>query len=301
MRTSIVIIGLAILILVSPASATAQGLVVVRSEMIVSTDWLAERLDGKVILVHVGTAEEYASGHIPGARLLERREILTTANGIPNELPPVPDLEKALTRIGASGKERIVLYSFEPLLATRAWFTFDYLGQGHRTSVLNGGLAQWKAEDRPITTDVPVFEPLPFEAAPNMAVLTIHRAMTPLIRYRSSLGDALVVIDSRPAESYRGVTPGADIDSDRAGHIPGAINVPWTLNITDNGMFRGKDELTKLYAKIPMTRNTTVVTYCRTGVEASMTYFVLRYLGLDPTLYDGSYFEWSRDLSVATN
>jgi thiosulfate/3-mercaptopyruvate sulfurtransferase len=120
-----------------------------------------------------------------------------------------------------------------------------------------------------------------------------------LIRYRSSLGDALVVIDARPAAAFHGVMAGEKIDADRAGHIPGAINVPWQLNVTDSGEFRTKEELQKLYAAVPMTRNTSIITYCRTGVEASMTYFVLRYLGLDPSLYDGSYYEWSRDLTVA--
>ena len=287
---------IALMAMVAATAASAQA---VRSEMIVSTDWLAERLDTGVILVFAGNANDYAKEHIPTARLLKRSDILTDSNGIPNELPETAELEAIFTRLGLGGKSRIVIYSDDPLLATRTWFTFDYLGHGHRASVLDGGLQKWVKEGRTLTAEVAAFEPVPFDGEPNIAALTPHRAMKPMIRYRSSLGDALVVIDARPAAAYQGVMAGEKIDAERAGHIPGAINIPWQLNVTDSGEFRTKDELQKLYASVPMNRGTSIITYCRTGVEASMTYFVLRYLGLDPSLYDGSYYEWTRDFSVA--
>jgi len=81
----------------------------------------------------------------------------------------------------------------------------------------------------------------------------------------------------------------------RAGHIPGAITVPWQRNLTDEALFRSNNELRSLYAERGVNRDATVITYCRTGVEASMTYFVLRYLGFDASLYDGSFVEWSND------
>jgi thiosulfate/3-mercaptopyruvate sulfurtransferase len=280
--------------------ATAGFGQVVRSEMIVSTDWLAERLGTGVVLVYAGNGNDYAKEHIPTARLLTRSDLLVETNGIPNELPDVADLERLFTRAGLGGKTRIVIYSDDPLLAARTWFTFDYLGHGHRTSVLDGGLQKWVKEGKTLTAEVPVYEPIPFEGQPNIAALTPHRAMKPMVRYRSSLGEALVMIDARPAAAYQGVMAGEKIDADRAGHIPGALNIPWQLNVTDTGEFRTKEELQKLYAAVPMNRGTSVIVYCRTGVEASMTYFVLRYLGLDPSLYDGSYYEWSRDFSVAT-
>jgi thiosulfate/3-mercaptopyruvate sulfurtransferase len=118
--------------------------------------------------------------------------------------------------------------------------------------------------------------------------------MSILVRTRGSLGESLVTIDARPETFYRGNTPGQGVG--RAGHIPGAINIPWSRNLTstnDDALFRSPDELRSLYSAYKIGRGTTVITYCRTGVEASMTYFVLRYLGLDPVLYDGSFIEWS--------
>ncbi|HEV8660157.1 MAG TPA: sulfurtransferase [Thermoanaerobaculia bacterium] len=279
------------LLIAAPAFSQAT-----RSDMIVSTEWLAQRLDGQVIVVEVGEKSDYGHGHIPSARLLERRSLLVRVDNIPNEVPPVAELEALLTRLGVGDQSRVVFYSCEPLLATRAWFTFDYLGQGQRASVLNGGYARWIAEGRTITTDVPKFEPATFTADPNRAALTTLSAMKAMVRGRRSLGKSLVMIDARPDMSYRGQFAGAGVY--RAGHIPGATNIYWQRNLTDlsdGALFRSDDQLRALYENAGVTKETTVITYCRTGVEASMTYFVLRYLGFDPSLYDGSFVEWSGD------
>ncbi|HEX7420674.1 MAG TPA: rhodanese-like domain-containing protein, partial [Thermoanaerobaculia bacterium] len=132
-----------------------------------------------------------------------------------------------------------------------------------------------------------------FEADPNPSALANLRAMRVLVLTRNVLGPALVIIDARPEASYRGETAGNGVN--RAGHIPGALSVPWSRNLDNDGLFRSDDDLRNLYGDLGVKKDTTVITYCRTGVEASMTYFVLRYLGLDPSLYDGSFVEWSND------
>ena len=268
----------------------------VRQEMIVSTDWLAERLDGRVIVVEVGTKDDYDRGHIPGARLLQRRSLLVEVEGIPNELPSESEIEQLLTGLGIGEEKRVVFYSRQPLLATRAWFTLDYYGHGHRASVLDGGFAKWIAEGKPASAEEPAISPDRFGARRNPSAVTSFKVMKELIRSRNVLGDSLIAIDARPEPNYRGDTPGEGIY--RAGHIPGAINIPWGRNLTgtnDDAVFRSADELRDLYTRYKVTRGATVVVYCRTGVEASMTYFVLRYLGLDASLYDGSFIEWSDD------
>ena len=117
-----------------------------RRDMIVSTSWLSERLTGQVIVIEVGDKSSYDVGHIPTARLLERATLMRDIDNVPNEIPPAADFEAAMTALGAGNKTRVVFYSRDPILATRAWFTFDYFGQGHRASVLNGGYAKWVAE-----------------------------------------------------------------------------------------------------------------------------------------------------------
>jgi thiosulfate/3-mercaptopyruvate sulfurtransferase len=268
-----------------------------RREMIVSTDWLAERLDGQVILIEVGEKSDFDAAHIPSARLLDRKALMRDIDNVPNEIPPVADFEAAMTALGVGNRTRVVFYSRDPLLATRAWFTFDYFGHGHRASVLNGGYARWVGEGKKTTTDVPTFVPAKFESEPNPAAVANLRVMRVLVHTRNVLGPSLVIIDARPATSYRGETAGTGVA--RAGHIPGAISVPWNRNLTDDALFRSDSELRSLYADLGAKRETTLVTYCRTGVEASMTYFVLRYLGFDASLYDGSFVEWSRDDNAA--
>ncbi len=272
---------------------------VTREDMIVSTEWLAERLDGQVIVIDVADKADYERGHIPSARLLERGELMVSIDRVPNEVPAVADFEQLMTRLGVGDQTRIVFYSRQPLLAARAWFTLDYFGQGHRASVLNGGYARWLAEGRSITKDAPTFQPAAFTARPNDPALTTLKAMKLIVRQRGALGASLVMIDARPEMSYRGKFPGTGVD--RPGHIPGAVNVPWQHNLDgtgDDALFRSGDELRAMYADFGVTKATTVIAYCRTGVEASMTYFVLRYLGYDPSLYDGSYIEWIRDSST---
>lgn len=290
----LVFIAIFSLLVAFPAAAQTA-----RKDMIVSTDWLAERLDGQVIVIEVGDKIDYDKGHIPSARLIERRVLLVDVDRIPSEVPGVVAFEQLLSRLGVGEEKRIVFYSRQPLLATRAWFTLDYLGQGHRAAVLNGGYGRWVAEGKSVTTDVPVYEPVTFTARPNPVALTTLPAMKVLVRGRRSLGASLVIIDARPERSYRGDFPGAGVD--RPGHIPGAINVFWQKNLagsSDDALFRSDAELSALYGDLGVTKGTTVITYCRTGVEASMTYFVLRYLGYDPSLYDGSYVEWTRDDST---
>ncbi|MGZ8852323.1 MAG: sulfurtransferase [Thermoanaerobaculia bacterium] len=264
-----------------------------RRDMIVSADWLAERLDGQVILIEVGEKGDYETAHIPSARFLARSALLRDIDNVPNEIPPVADFEAEMTALGVGNKTRVVFYSRDPLLATRAWFTFDYFGHGHRASVLNGGYARWVGEGKKTTTDVPAFVPAKFESEPNPAAVANLRVMKILVHTRNTLGPSLVIIDARPQTSYRGELAGSGVA--RAGHIPGAISVPWQRNLTDDALFRGDHELRSLYAGLGAKRETTLITYCRTGVEASMTYFVLRYLGFDASLYDGSFVEWSRD------
>jgi thiosulfate/3-mercaptopyruvate sulfurtransferase len=264
--------------------------------MIVSTDWLAERLDKDVVIVEVGAKSDYVAGHIPGARFLDTADILTTVNLVPNELRPVAELEEVFSALGIGNQARVVLYSRSPLLASRAWFTLDYLGQGHRVSLLDGGFAKWSAEAKPVVTAVPQFAAVAFTATPNSACVTDSRGVKQLVRSRDKLGSSLLILDARPAVFYRGMSAGNGVS--RAGHIPGAINLPWVSNLTsdrDNATFKSDDELIAMYSKLGVTRDTTVVAYCRTGVEASMNYFVLRYLGFDPILYDESFIVWSRD------
>ena len=262
----------------------------VQERMLVSPDWLQRRL-GTVTLLHIGDAASYDTRHIPGAVLIETSSLLVQRNGTPNELPSIDALERTFRRAGAGATERIVVYSVDPLLAARAWFTLDYLGQGNRVSLLDGGLTKWMASGYAVTNEPASPQAGSFEARPLAQTITRLAAMREIVRLREPLGSSLVLLDARTPEQYYGDEAGPDVA--HAGHIPGAVNIPYTANLDASGALRSVADLRTLYLQAGLTRSSVNIVYCRTGMQASMTYFVLRYLGYDATLYDGSFVEWS--------
>jgi len=263
----------------------------VREQMLVSADWLQRRL-GSVTLLHIGDAAGYGASHIPGAVLVEMSSLLVQRDGTPNELPPIDALERVFRTAGVNARERIVIYSSDPLLAARAWFTLDYLGQGSRASLLDGGMAKWIAAGYTTSTTPAQPKPGSFEARPVPQAVTRLAAMRELVQLRDQLGPNFVLLDARSPAQFDGGEAGADVS--RAGHIPGAVNIPYASNLDGTGGFKSVYDLRLLYHQAGVTRDSANIVYCRTGMQASMTYFVLKYLGYDASLYDGSFIEWSK-------
>jgi len=269
----------------------------VRSEMLVSTDWLAKHINDRgVFVIHVAAdRKHYDDGHLPGARFLSSKEILTTRNGLANELPAVADLRKTFEQLGVGDTGRIVIYGENSgLLAARVYFTLDYLGHGDRAALLDGGIEKWKAEKRTVETQPVKTESAKFTPRPRPQVVAGLDAMRDLSRVAAnvpSLGDASVaIVDARPEEQYIGnQTP-------RSGHIPGAASVYWLNNLLskENPAMKPLSELSKLYEAAGLKAGQKVVTYCNTGMQASHAYFTLKYLGYDVMMYDGSFSEWSK-------
>lgn len=250
----------------------------VNEQMLVSPDWLHRNL-GKVTLLHVGDAAGYEASHIPGAVLVEMSSLLVQRDSTPNELPPVDSLERVFRAAGANNRGRIVVYSTDPLFAARAWFTLDYLGQGNRTSLLDGGLANWIADGYPASTERVEPQPGSFEAHPYLQSVTRLAAMRELVNLREELGSSFVLIDARTTQD--------------GGCIPGTVSVPQNWNLDANGKFKSVYDLRVLYRQAGVSRDSANIVYCRTGMQAAMAYFVLRYLGYQASLYDGSFIEWS--------
>lgn len=269
----------------------------VRSEMLVSTDWLSGRLnDPKVVVLHIARERaHYDKAHVPGARFVAWGEITATRDGVPNELVPVADLQKLFERLGVGDDARIVLYGDNSgLSAARAYFTLDYLGHGDRAALLDGGLEKWQIERRVVSTKVPGVKAASFTPrvrAASVTDLDVVRDLSWTVTNVSAPN--LALIDARPADEYTGAKPGDGVP--RGGHIPGAANVFWMQNVVskENPVMRPTAELRKLYEAAGATADHKVVTYCRTGGQASHAYFTARYLGYDVVMYDGSFFEWS--------
>jgi thiosulfate/3-mercaptopyruvate sulfurtransferase len=267
----------------------------VRSHLLVSTEWLAANLNRPgVVVVHVTRdPSTYAGGHIPGAHLLTWDHFTTVREGVPNELPPPDELAERFSRLGIGDDSRVILYGDPPgLAAARAWFTLDYLGHGERAALLDGGLEKWRAEGRPVSQQEP-----PPPAPGKLTVRLRPEAVETLARVRR-LAEIphphVLLLDTRPPQDYRGEKPAGD--PPRAGHIPGAVNLYWpdALASREIPAFKPPAQLRQLFENAGARRGRKIITYCGSGVQASLVYFLARYLGYEAALYDGSISEWNR-------
>lgn len=253
---------------------------------------LAEQLkDPALVLLHVGDKDAYAKEHIPGARLVTLA-MITAAPQPPlqNEMPAPAELETKLEALGIGDSSRVVVYFAKDEIpqAARVVFTLDYAGLGARTSLLDGGLPAWVRAGHPVTADTPT--------TPAAASLTIRpraEALVDLAWLRQNLETPGVqLVDARPTTSYTGEDD-RNGEIKRPGHVAGAASLPFTRFFNEDKTLKSAAELREMLGAAGLTEGKTVVTYCTSGVQASVPFVVARMLGYDAKLYDGSYQQWS--------
>jgi len=289
------------LMALDPSTVTGEEAPALRPEMLVTTQWLADHLhDPDLVVLSISSnADFYAKGHIPGARNILLSEIAVTRNGVPAELPPVEQLQSVFESAGMSNGSRVVIYGERSgMFAARAYFTLDYLGVAGRVALLDGGLEKWKTEQRPVVTETakPAIGKLKTTARPEIVVDTA--TMRQLSQKKPG---TIAILDGRPLAEYSGVQTSEDLP--KAGHIPQASSLFWMDLIVsrENPVLKPEAELRRMYTAANARAGQPVVTYCRTGMQASFDYFVAKYLGYEPSVYDASFYAWSReDLPVET-
>jgi thiosulfate/3-mercaptopyruvate sulfurtransferase len=268
------------------------------SETLVSTGWVADHLsDRNLVLLHVGPEAGYAAAHLPGARLVSYDALGGGMDHGPNEnmleMPEPERLRSALAAMGISDGSRIVVYSGTATgvsLATRVVLTLQYAGLGERTSLMQGGLPTWVAEQRPTTADVPtattgVLSPLKIQPLIVDGDYVQANLATPGVR----------IIDARAGAFYDGTRNGGDREAPhKTGHIEGAVSVPFNSTYDTQGRFKSLDELRALFDAAGVKPGESVIAYCHLGQQATATMFAARLLGFDVKLYDGSFEDWSR-------
>ena len=296
LRVATTIAGAAVVML-GPRPAAAAS-----DTLLVSAAWLAERLDDPaIVVVHVaGSRSDYDRAHVPGARFLAYESFVAEGGdhgqGLATELPTHDRLVESLEAIGVSSGSRIVLYGSRAPITARLFMTLDYLGLGGRTSVLDGGLAAWRKDGRPVSREAPRVTRGTLKVAPRADVVVDAAWLV------ANQGDqALRVLDARTSDFYTGSAP-ADMHSPRPGHIPGAVNIPFVSLVAGDGTFEDRATLAAMFQQKGVAPGSRVVTYCHIGQQGSLLYFVARHLGYDARLYDGSFEDWSRrtELPVVT-
>jgi thiosulfate/3-mercaptopyruvate sulfurtransferase len=264
---------------------------------LVSTQWVADHLNDpnvRLLEVDVDTAA-YAQGHIAGAVGIN----WTTQLGDPvrRDIPSREDWQKLLSESGIGNDTRIIFYGDNNnwFAAFAYWVSKIY---GHQNGALmNGGRKKWEAEGRPYTTDPPSPASASYTAAPPDLSL---RAFLRDVLDRP-MGTALVDVRS-PAEFSGEVIapPGMTETAQRAGHVPGASNIPWAQAANEDGTFKSPEELRQLYGGKGITSDKDVIAYCRIGERSSFSWFVLKeLLGFQNVKnYDGSWTEYGSVVGV---
>jgi thiosulfate/3-mercaptopyruvate sulfurtransferase len=231
--------------------------------------------------------EEYTAAHIPGARFLDIDELSDHGAPTPHMLPPADQFGAAMRELGIGRDDRIIVYDNSPLrTAARGWFMLRHYG-AERVAILDGGLAKWRDEGRPVESGEPKPRDARFEASSRPGEVVSKSDI------RAGLGVALV--DARGRARFEGSEPDPRAGV-APGHIPGARNLPFASLYNDDGTFKREDELRQAFIAAGIDLKRPFVASCGSGVTANSLIFAARLLGnRDTRLYDGSWSEWGAD------
>ena len=263
------------------------------ADTLVSTDWVTEhKNDPNVAIVEVDVdTEAYDQGHISGAIGWNWQTQL--CDTVQRDIISQADLEKLLGNGGIGNDTTIILYGDNNNWFA-AWAFWQLKVYGHKdVRIMNGGRKKWLAENRELTTDAP---------SPSTTTYSCSEADNSIRALRGQVEDAMgadnaAMVDVRSPDEFSGKIlspPGLPETCQRGGHIPGAVNIPWTMACNEDGTFKPVDELNKIYEDKGVTADKDIIAYCRIGERSSHSWFVLKYLMGYPNVsnYDGSWTEW---------
>ncbi len=253
--------------------------------LVIEPDELAARLQApELILVDLGPASRYAEGHIPGARHVDVARLHQSQTPTPGLLPGLHELEQLLGELGHRPEAVYVIYDSEGgTSAGRFAWTLDMLGHRH-WHYLNGGLPAWLASGREQDSRVPAIS----RTTVSLALQEVPCATLDYLQSRLGAPD-LVIWDARSADEFHGRL----LRAARGGHIPGAINLEWSLGLDPHGHTRIRSDIASLLSAHGITPDKEVITHCQTHRRSGFTYLVARALGY-PRIraYAGSWSEW---------
>jgi thiosulfate/3-mercaptopyruvate sulfurtransferase len=270
-------------------------------DSLVSTEWLAGELDKPDLRVVDATyfldkdaRSKFENAHIPGAVFLDLAEIADQDLDLPGMLPSPEKFASRMQALGLGDGSRIVVYDdCELATSARAWWMLKTFG-AHQVAILDGGLAKWKAEGRPLESG---------KASVRHRHFTVWKdddAVRDLAQMKQNQkSGAEQVVDARPAARFTGEEKDPR-EGVAPGHMRGAKNVPHKKLLNEDGTYKSKEEIRAVFEEAGIDPDKPVVTMCGSGVTAAVLSFGLHLIGADKTaLYDGSWSEWGAEEDTA--
>ncbi len=266
----------------------------VHPEYLVDTNWVADHLHDPAVRI-VESDEDYLlyeTGHLPGAVKVDW--FTTLQHPVRRDFLTKKDFETLCSQLGVANDTTVVFYGDKSnWFATYAFWLFKYYGH-EKLRVMNGGRAKWQQEGRPLTKEAPSYPPAEYNAKdPDSSIRAYRNDVFSQIENRQPL------VDVRSPQEYSGelihMANYPQEGATRGGHIPGAVNIPWSRATNEaDSTFKSPEDLEKLYQAQGITPDKEVIAYCRIGERSSHTWFVLTYLLGYPEVknYDGSWTEW---------
>ena len=286
-------------------------------DSLVTADWLKEHLNdpqirvldvrgyvhhvddgkGNMVVTYAGAKEEYDAAHIPGAVYVDwTTDIVDPDDPVPVQIAPAARFAAWASRVGIGDATHVVVYDHTGgTIATRVWWDLLYYGYDH-VSVLNGGWKKWAADGMPTSSEMTIVTPATFTPRTRQAMRKTVDEVAAISGARSIRPAQL--IDARAPDQYAGDV----VRSGRAGHIPGAINVPAaTLFDPTTGEWKSDDELAVILYTAGVSDAQPTVAYCGGGVSATGVLFAMHRTGHhDWANYDGSWNEWGPRTDLPT-
>lgn len=265
-------------------------------DSLVTTEWLGHHLadpdlrilDASYFLpehdrdAHAG----YAAEHILGAAFLDLASFADPGNGLPSMVPSAEFAAERLGGLGVANDTRVVVYDDSPLhSAARAWWLLRLFG-ARQVAILDGGLAKWRVEERPVSRGIDNCDSRAFEAAPDFAPV---RDLAAMIANLSTGVEQ--VADARSPARFEGREPEHRPNTE-AGHIPGSRNVHYAMLFNPDGTWKRGEALARAFTDQGIDLDRPLVATCGSGITAAVLVFGAYLLGHDAALYDGSWAEW---------
>lgn len=263
-------------------------------EFLVETEWVADHLDDPSVRI-VESDEDillYDTGHIPGAVKVDW--FTTLQDPIKRDFLSKEAFEKMCSELGIANDTTVVFYGDKSnWFACYSFWLFELYGH-KKLKIMNGGRAKWEIEGRPMTKELLESQPVRYQAKdPDTSIRAFRNEVFDQINSR------LPLVDVRSPGEYSGellhMPSYPQEGAQRGGHIPGAVNIPWSKATNENdSTFKSAAELHDLYKTHGITPEKNIIAYCRIGERSSHTWFVLKYLLGYPHVknYDGSWTEW---------